>query len=252
MAADTAATQPKSGFSADRPFGTRRNRPFGQVTGPSGRLGGPGRVPSIPGMTILLSDPVVHAIRVRDNGDPLVSLPFAPGVLVRSGLADRLTAARAALPAGLDLRVVEGHRSVADQRAIIDEYSAQLRVLHPDADGVELTRLYSRFVAPVAVAPHVAGAAVDLTLVDDAGAELWMGTPVDATPEQSGGACFFGADVDGEARRNRTVLADVLAGAGLVNYPTEWWHWSYGDRCWALMSGADHAVYGPVEATVPA
>ena len=38
--------------------------------------------------------------------------------------------------------------------------------LHPDADEPELTRLYSRFVAPLAVAPHVAGAAVDLTLVD--------------------------------------------------------------------------------------
>ena len=38
----------------------------------------------------------------------------------------------------------------------------------------------------------------------------------------------------------------VLCGAGLVNYPTEWWHWSYGDRYWALMTGATAAVYGPV------
>ncbi|MFC4852637.1 M15 family metallopeptidase [Actinophytocola glycyrrhizae] len=203
-------------------------------------------------MTILLSDPAVHAIRVHDNGDPLVPLSFAPGVLVRSGLAGRLVRARAALPDAVDLLVVEGHRSVAGQRAIIAEYSARLRVLHPDADEAELTRLYSRFVAPVAVAPHVAGAAVDLTLVDSDGAELWLGTPIDATPEQSGGACFFDADVDPTARRNRTVLAAALTGAGLVNYPTEWWHWSYGDRYWALLSGADHAVYGPVESTVPA
>lgn len=196
-------------------------------------------------MTILLSDPVVHAIRVRDNGDPLVPLSFAPGVLVRAGLADRLSEARAALPAGLDLRVIEGHRSVTDQRAIIEAYSAELRVLHPDADEVELTRLYSRFVAPVTVAPHVAGAAVDLTLVDDTGAELWLGTPVDATPEQSDGACFFDADVDRAARRNRTVLATVLTAAGLVNYPTEWWHWSYGDRYWASVTGAPRAIYTP-------
>lgn len=202
--------------------------------------------------TILLSDPLVHAIRVRDNGDPLVPLPFAPGVLVREGLAGRLTRAREVLPRGVDLRVIEGHRTIADQRTIIDEYSRELRVLHPHADEVELTRLYSRFVAPVAVAPHVAGAAVDLTLVDDAGEELWLGTPVDATPEQSAGACWFDADVDRVARRHRTVLAHVLKGAGLVNYPTEWWHWSYGDRYWALLSGADHAIYGPVEAGVPA
>lgn len=203
-------------------------------------------------MTILLADPVVHAVRVRDNGDPLIPLAFAPGVLVRAQLAGRLIEARAALPRGVGLRVIEGHRSVADQRAIIDEYTRELRGLHPDADEVELNRLSSRFVAPVAVAPHVAGAAVDLTLVDDAGDELWLGTPVDATPEQSGGACWFDADVDPTARRNRTVLARALGDAGLVNYPTEWWHWSYGDRYWALLTGAEHAIYGPVEAGVPA
>ena len=58
--------------------------------------------------TILLSDPIVHAVRVRDNGDPLVSLPFAPGVLLRAGLAERLAHARSVLPSGVDLRVIEG------------------------------------------------------------------------------------------------------------------------------------------------
>lgn len=201
-------------------------------------------------MTILLADPVVRAVRVLDNGDPLVPLDYAPGVLVREGLARRLDVARALLPSGVDLRVVEGHRTVAGQSAIIERYKAELRELHPTADGVELDRLSSRFVAPLAVAPHVAGAAVDLTLVTRSGAELWMGTEVDATPEESDGACFFGAPVDDEARHNRTVLAGALAAAGLINYPTEWWHWSYGDRYWALLTGADHAVYGPVE--VPA
>ena len=38
----------------------------------------------------------------------------------------------------------------------------------------------------------------------------------------------------------------MLGGAGLVNYPTEWWHWSYGDRYWALLTGAPAALYGPV------
>jgi zinc D-Ala-D-Ala dipeptidase len=201
-------------------------------------------------MTILLADPVVRAVRVLDNGDPLVPLDFAPHVLVREGLAARLVEARAALPSGVDLRVIEGHRSIADQSAIIERYTDELRSLHPLADEVELGRLSSRFVAPLAVAPHVAGAAVDLTLVSASGEDLWMGTEVDATPEQSDGACFFDAPVDAEARRNRTVLAAALSSAGLVNYPTEWWHWSYGDRYWALLSRADHAVYGPVE--VPA
>jgi D-alanyl-D-alanine dipeptidase len=43
------------------------------------------------------------------------------------------------------------------------------------------------------------------------------------------------------------VLATALGGAGLVNYPTEWWHWSYGDRYWALLAGSAQAVYGPCD-----
>jgi D-alanyl-D-alanine dipeptidase len=33
--------------------------------------------------------------------------------------------------------------------------------------------------------------------------------------------------------------------AGFVNYPLEWWHWSYGDKYWARVSAAT-AVYGDV------
>jgi D-alanyl-D-alanine dipeptidase len=102
-------------------------------------------------------------------------------------------------------------------------------------------------VAPLAVAPHVAGAAVDVTLVDSCGQELDLGTQIDVTPEQSGGRCCFAADgVSREARANRDLLARVLCREGLVNYPTEWWHYSYGDRYWALATGAGAALYGPV------
>jgi len=46
------------------------------------------------------------------------------------------------------------------------------------------------------------------------------------------------------------VLGAALSGAGLVNYPTEWWHWSFGDRYWALTTGAGHARYGPAGQSV--
>jgi zinc D-Ala-D-Ala dipeptidase len=201
-------------------------------------------------MTILLSDPRVAAVPVRDAGEPVVRLDadFGPArAWVRRGLAERLAAARRALPAGLRLRVVEGLRPVRQQRSIIATYSAELRRLHPGLSDAELRRLTSRFVSPVEVAPHVAAAAVDLTLADAEGVELDMGTPIDATPEQSDGACFFAAEgIDTDARARRELLAKVLGDAGLVNYPTEWWHWSYGDRYWALMTGAPAALYGPV------
>jgi D-alanyl-D-alanine dipeptidase len=201
-------------------------------------------------MTILLSDPRVCAVPVHDNGEPLVPVG---GALVRAGLATRLRAAGASLPPGIRLRVVEGHRSVEAQRAIIASYSAELRAVRPGINDDALHRLASRFVAPVEVAPHVAGAAVDVTLVDACGDELDLGTAVDATPEQSGGRCYFAASgIGADARAHRDLLARVLTGQGFVNYPTEWWHWSFGDRYWALTTGADHALYGPVATAVAA
>ncbi|MCP2264358.1 M15 family metallopeptidase [Promicromonospora thailandica] len=200
------------------------------------------------GEIVLLSDSRVSAIGVEESDEPLVVLDesFGPaGALVREGVARRLLRAQGMLPDGLRLEVVEGHRHPADQQRIIDTYAAEVRAEHPGIDADQLEVLTSRFVSPIAVAPHVAGAATDLTLAD-ANGPLDMGTPIDATPEQSGGRCYFGApDISPEARALRDVLAHALGSAGLVNYPTEWWHWSYGDRYWALVTGAPAAVYGP-------
>jgi D-alanyl-D-alanine dipeptidase len=74
-----------------------------------------------------------------------------------------------------------------------------------------------------------------------------MGTAVNANPEESDGACYTAApNISDEARQNRKTLAAALEAAGLVNYPTEWWHWSYGDRYWAMTRQAPAAIYGPV------
>ena len=201
---------------------------------------------------MLLSDPEVSAVSVRDCGEPLTELgeSFGPSrALVRASVMRRLVLARDELPRGVGLRVVAGYRTAAAQRAIISSYAAGLRIAHPVVGPAELERLTSRFVAPLAVAPHMAGAAVDLTLVDSAGGELDLGTLVDAMPKQSEGPCYFDAPgVRRPARADREPLARVLRGTGLMNHPTEWWHWSYGVRYWALVTGAPAALYGPVAA----
>src|SRR6187402_3583532 len=113
-------------------------------------------------MVLLLSDPRVSAVPVRENGDPIVlvraflgraatGLAAAP-VPVRRELAIRLERAAATLPPGVVLKVVEGHRSAESQRAIIDDYSRELRRGQPDLDTATLTTLTSRFVSPLDVA----------------------------------------------------------------------------------------------------
>ncbi|MFJ5674743.1 nitrilase-related carbon-nitrogen hydrolase [Streptomyces sp. NPDC093097] len=216
----------------------------------------------------LMADPAVAAVPVRECGEPLVDVRIAaPGLLVgdvegeapvegeggafaqlREGVVRRLLAAQEALPDGLRLRFVEGYRPPALQRHYFTRYGNGLRAAHPDWDDARIQRAASRFVSPPEIAPHSAGGAVDLTLVTADGAEVDMGTPIDASPEESGGACYTSAPgLTPTARANRRILAAALRGAGLVNYPTEWWHWSYGDRYWALATGAEHALYGPRE-----
>ncbi len=224
------------------------------IVPPSEQTSGAPRVATMPrpghddGEIVLLADPRVGEIPVVDCGEPLVELDetFGPArAPVRAGVAQRLRRAQDLLPEGLHLEVVEGHRHPADQQRIIDTYAAEVSAERPGIDPYELEVLTSRFVAPIAVAPHVAGAAVDLTLADFDG-PLDMGTPIDATPEMSGGRCYFDApDIPERARALRGILSRALGSADLVNYPTEWWHWSYGDRYWALVTGAPAAVYGP-------
>ncbi len=204
-------------------------------------------------MTVLLSDDRITRIPAIESGEPLVDL-YTRGisaqgrVFVRESLADRLAVADSFLPTGVRLHVVEGLRPIESQRAIYNSYKAELRELNPGISDEEAHVLASRFVSPVEVAPHVAGAAVDLTLIGEHG-PFDLGTPIDATPEQSNGACFFAAtNISREARTNRALLADVLTSSGLVNYPTEWWHWSFGDRYWAFVEGQEHALYGPAVA----
>jgi D-alanyl-D-alanine dipeptidase len=206
---------------------------------------------------ILMGDPRVTAIPVSDNGEELTDVrdhglrvstfradDSGDFALVRAGLAARLLRAAELLPQGRRLLLIEGYRPPALQRRYFDDYRSSLREASPGRDEEHLRMLASRYVSPPEIAPHSAGAAIDLTLCSDDGTELDLGTPVNATPEQSAGACYTGhPSVTGEARRNRAALSDALGAAGLVNYPTEWWHWSYGDRYWAMATGAPNAIY---------
>ncbi|WP_330306055.1 MULTISPECIES: M15 family metallopeptidase [unclassified Streptomyces] len=211
---------------------------------------------------VLMSDPKIAAIPVVDCGEPLLDVrekaPFpvdgrrqdGSGAFahLREGVLSRLVEAQALLPDGVRLLFVEGYRPPSLQRIYFERYADELRASNPDWDAERLRSAASRYVSPPEIAPHSAGAAVDLTLVDADGRELDMGTPVNANPEVSDGACYTAAEnISLEARANRQLLGDALTAVGLVNYPTEWWHWSYGDRYWALASGAGHALYGPRE-----
>lgn len=215
-----------------------------------------------PAGIVLMADPRVAAIPVREAGEELLDVRDCEMLLVspfradeagafahvRMEVLDRLVTADAALPDGLRLLIIEGYRPPAVQRRYFQEYRQVLRDANPDWSEDRLHLATSRYVSPPEIAPHSAGAAVDLTLCTADGLELDLGSAVNATPEESAGACYTGhADLSAEAKHYRAVLTTSLTEAGFINYPTEWWHWSYGDRYWALATGAPVGLYGSLE-----
>ncbi|MFD2601039.1 D-alanyl-D-alanine dipeptidase [Flavobacterium suzhouense] len=82
-----------------------------------------------------------------------------------------------------------------------------------------------RYVAPPGKGSnHNRGRAIDLSLADESGNLLDMGTPFDDFTELS----HYDADgLSKEARHNRKLLRTIMKKAGFTPYNNEWWHFDY-------------------------
>lgn len=109
----------------------------------------------------------------------------------------------------------------------------------------------SKWVSPPDIIPvHCTGAAVDLTLFEikeDGTKQLVdmgvFGVIFGENPHPQ----TLAQNVSKLQQSNRRLLLRAASAAGLVNYGFEWWHFSYGDRAWASVRQADHAIYGLVK-----
>jgi zinc D-Ala-D-Ala dipeptidase len=213
---------------------------------------------------ILLSDRRISAIPLGDTGEALVDLRQVAEFRVDDRLADdagayahlreeivqRLLTAQRTLPQGLRLLIIEGYRPLSLQMTYFERYKNDLRLEYPEWSSERLHVEASKYVSPPEVAPHSTGGTADLTLCTADGIELDMGTIVNASPVDSANACFTGSPrISPQARANRDILCEALSAAGMVNYPTEWWHWSFGDRYWAFNTRVGRTRYGPVDLT---
>ena len=95
-----------------------------------------------------------------------------------------------------------------------------------------------RYVAdPKRGSNHSRGVAVDLTLVDELGRALDMGTPFDAMVEASH---HFHPSLSLEVQRNRFLLLGIMTQAGFLSLAEEWWHYQMPEaRSYPLIQPKD-------------
>ncbi len=211
---------------------------------------------------ILISDSRILNIPIKENNEPLVDLREFPQILIdnrkkedsdsffklRESVVEKLLEAQKYLPKGIRFLVIEGYRPLSLQNKYFQNYSEKLSKDHPDWDKPKIYKEASIFVAPPdIIPPHTTGGAVDLTLATDNGKELDMGTPMNISPIRCNETCFtLAKNISKQAKANRQLLIKTISKAGFVNYPTEWWHWSYGDRYWAYFTKQPFAFYGAI------
>lgn len=215
---------------------------------------------------ILIGDNRVKAISVKECDEPIVNLAIEFPQLsfdedrlyvqkksesisyARRSVGQKLLEAQSLLPHGMRLLIKEGYRPMWVQKGFWENYSAYIRKTFPNWTEEEVYNECSKLNAPIDVAPHTTGGAIDLTLIDGNGEWLDMGTEFNASPLDTQNATFTEAqNISDQAKKNRRILVNVMASVGFINYPTEWWHWSYGDKYWALMTGNPFAIFDTKE-----
>ncbi len=160
----------------------------------------------------------------------------SPKIFTQMELAEALVRARDFLPVGYNFKIWDSKRPRGVQLRMLDSFRRRIRLLYPKLRADEREKILFTFGAkPSKVVAqkdtHRHGGAIDLTIVNAQGKELYMGTDHDDLTEKAFTNHFENkkkiTSLDREARKNRRLLIEVLVKAGFDNYYPEWWHWSY-------------------------
>jgi len=151
-----------------------------------------------------------------DNFTGTVLYPVAR-CLLRRAVADRLAVAAEALRAhGRRLLLWDCYRPAALQQTLWERVEDPRYVAEPvfAADGT-----------PVSGSRHSRGAAIDVGLVDTAGAAVVLPTAHDDFTR----AAHRKAAAKSKGKAELAILDAALEGAGFLGLPTEWWHYDAPD-----------------------
>lgn len=198
---------------------------------------------------------IINKVNIQENNEPLVDIRndhdfyFSEQLLqqkeifLRRSVAQKLKAASQQLPKGIKFKIYSAYRSLELQQQKWEERLKQNHLKFPQLDDKELETLTRGQIADPrkGFGGHQTGGAVDITLCTVDGKALDMGSKIGDHNDFTATDSKYLSDIQ---RKNRKLLQEVLLQQGFINYPAEWWHFSYGDRMWAAYSDKKQCVYG--------
>lgn len=196
----------------------------------------------------LLPEAGAPAIVTASNDDGFfINMRRNDDFRIRASVYDLLKKAKAALPDGMTFMLFETYRTMAKQEKLWANTNKLMREKFPDLQGEAFTQMCENFTANPydgIGSGHQAACAIDLTLCTLDGTELFMGTEMHEKNEKTK---TLSPGLDAEVVKRRQILQKCMEDAGFINYPAEWWHFSYGDHQWAWLTGQKQAIYGIID-----
>lgn len=106
---------------------------------------------------------------------------------------------------GFILKIFDLYRPIKYQKFLYDKFPGDY-VSNPETGSI----------------PHCRAVAIDLTLIDQDGQELEMGTKFDDFSNQ---AHHGSREISLLAQKNRLILLSIMLSSGFDFYSKEWWHY---------------------------
>jgi D-alanyl-D-alanine dipeptidase len=207
-----------------------------------------------------------HHIPIEESEEPLVDLDEygfilepvyynnglsdTPKMYLRKTVVERLATASHEL-APLKFKIWDGWRPREVQHKIYTKYWKRIAAEHPDWTDAQIRAQVGIFVTIAAdlnrIPFHSTGGAVDLTLVDESGAEIDMGTGFDHFGPEAAALHFENDGANQRTRDNRRILRKALTEVEFRYDADEWWHFDYGNQIWAAAYTKPKAIYSEVK-----
>ncbi len=186
-------------------------------------------------------------IHISQSDDIFFCNKFTDEKRIRAYIYQMLLNAKMYLPTNYYFKIYEAYRPLDAQKQLWKQVVNTQKKEHPkmDIESEEFIAICDVFCAnPYRQGSgHQSGAAIDVTLCNRDGIEYDMGGDIRGFSQ----SCDFEYPVSIKARKNRNILKFALEKAGFINYPAEWWHYSFGDRLWAKLTGSKIAIFGRLD-----